>query len=86
MLDRAAPVPAGRGAGELDAYSSGGSAFLPDYSDVPNWEGLRNPEGLAAAALPLTLRVLSHVTLVVSSRRSATSGSPTHVFAKLYLA
>ena len=35
--------------------------------------------------LPLTLRMLCHVPILVSSRRSQTSGSPTHVFAKLWL-
>lgn len=40
---------------------------------------------MAPAALPLTLRMLSHVPILVSSRRSQTSGSPTHVTAKLWL-
>lgn len=54
-------------------------------ADVPNLASLRNPAGVAAAALPLTLRMLSHVPILVSSRRSQTSGSPTHVTAKLWL-
>lgn len=41
---------------------------------------------MAPAALPLQLRMLSHVPILVSSRRSQTSGSPTHVTAKLWLA
>jgi hypothetical protein len=46
---------------------------------------LRNPAGIAPVELPLTLRMLSHVPILVSSRRSQTSGSPTHVAAKLWL-
>lgn len=52
---------------------------------MPNLEALRNPGGVAPTALPLTLRMLSHVPILVSSRRSQTSGSPTHVTAKLWL-
>jgi hypothetical protein len=52
---------------------------------VPNLASLRNPAGVAPAALPLTLRMLCHVPILVSSRRSQTSGSPTHVTAKLWL-
>lgn len=59
---------------------------LPEYaSDVPNFDKVQNPEGIPPAPLPLTLRMLSHVPVVVSSRRSQTSGSPTHVFAKLWV-
>ena len=54
-------------------------------ADVPNLGSLRNPGGVAPAALPLTLRMLCHVPILVSSRRSQTSGSPTHVTAKLWL-
>lgn len=54
-------------------------------ADVPNLASLRNPAGVAPAVLPLTLRMLSHVPILVSSRRSQTSGSPTHVTAKLWL-
>lgn len=46
---------------------------------------VQNPAGVAPAALPLVLRMLTHVPMVVSSRRSQTSGSPTHVVAKLFL-
>ena len=60
-------------------------APLPPPPDIPNLSSLRNPAGVAPAALPLTLRMLTHVPLIVSSRRSQTSGSPTHVFAKLWL-
>lgn len=52
---------------------------------MPNLGSLRNPGGVAPAALPLTLRMLCHVPILVSSRRSQTSGSPTHVTAKLWL-
>ncbi len=52
---------------------------------MPNLAALRNPAGVAPAALPLTLRMLCHVPILVSSRRSQTSGSPTHVTAKLWL-
>ena len=55
-------------------------------ADIPNLGALRNPGGVAPAALPLTLRMLCHVPILVSSRRSQTSGSPTHVTAKLWLA
>lgn len=54
-------------------------------ADIPNLAALRNPSGVAPTALPLTLRMLSHVPILVSSRRSQTSGSPTHVTAKLWL-
>lgn len=64
----------------------GAEADEPDYSDIPNLGSLRNPGGTAPAALPLTLRMLCHVPVLVSSRRSQTSGSPTHVIAKLWLA
>lgn len=57
----------------------------PPTADVPNLASLRNPGGVAPAALPLTLRMLCHVPVLVSSRRSQTSGSPTHVTAKLWL-
>ena len=52
---------------------------------MPNLASLRDPAGAAPAALPLTLRMLCHVPILVSSRRSQTSGSPTHVTAKLWL-
>ena len=58
----------------------------PDYSDIPNFDRVANPGSLTPTALPFTLRVLCHVSLVISSRRSAVSGSPTHVFAKLWVA
>lgn len=54
-------------------------------ADIPNLGALRNPAGVAPAALPLELRMLSHIPILVSSRRSQTSGSPTHVTAKLWL-
>lgn len=54
-------------------------------ADVPNLAALRNPSGIAPVGLPLTLRMLSRVPILVSSRRSQTSGSPTHVTAKLWL-
>ena len=57
----------------------------PQPTDVHNLAALRNPAGVAPAALPLTLRMLCHVPILVSSRRSQTSGSPTHVTAKLWL-
>ncbi|GAB4816026.1 hypothetical protein N2152v2_003072 [Parachlorella kessleri] len=57
----------------------------PDYFDIPNLDKLKNPQELAPLALPLVLRMLTHVRVVVSSWRSATSGSPTHVFAKLWV-
>ncbi|KAL4419743.1 hypothetical protein ABPG75_006841, partial [Micractinium tetrahymenae] len=66
--------------------TAGAEADEPDFSDIPNLASLRNPGGLAPAALPLTLRMLCHVPILVSSRRSQTSGSPTHVVAKLWLA
>ncbi len=58
---------------------------LPDFSDIPNFEKAQNPGAVARGGLPLTLRMLSHVAVVVSSRRSQTSGSPTHVTAKLWV-
>lgn len=57
----------------------------PLPADIPNLAALRNPRGVAPVALPQELRLLSHVPLLVSSRRSQTSGSPTHVTAKLWL-
>eukprot|EP00887_Chlorella_sp_A99_P000156 scaffold16.g156.t1 len=88
----ASPLPAGGAAAAAAAAalspspsSAAAAPDQPDYSDVPNFERLSNPAGLAPMRLPLTLRLLTHVTLVVSSRRGATSGSPTHVFAKLWL-
>ncbi|KAL4856961.1 DIS3-like exonuclease 2 [Chlorella vulgaris] len=57
----------------------------PDYSDIPNLAALRNLGGICATDLPFTLHVLSHIPIVVSSRRSPTSGSPTNVIAKLWL-
>jgi hypothetical protein len=54
-------------------------------ADIPNLETVKNPAGIAPVELPLTLRMLCHVPILVSSRRSQTSGSPTHVFAKLWL-
>lgn len=66
--------------------AAGADADEPDFSDVPNLPSLRNPGGVQPAALPLTLRMLCHVPILVSSRRSQTSGSPTHVVAKLWLA
>lgn len=57
----------------------------PDYSDIPNLPALRNPGAISPVELPLTLCMLAHVPILVSSRRSQTSGSPTHVVAKLWL-
>ena len=54
-------------------------------ADIPTLDAVRNPSGIAPVALPLTLRMLSHVPILVSSRRSQTSGSPTHCCAKLWL-
>ena len=53
-----------------NAAEQGEDACAPDYSDVPNLGALRNPAGVAPTALPLTLRMLSHVPILVSSRRS----------------
>lgn len=68
------------------AGQPGGEQCEPDYSDIPNLGIVKNPGGIAPAQLPLTLRLLTHVPIVVSSRRSQTSGSPTHITAKLWLA
>ncbi|KAI3425159.1 hypothetical protein D9Q98_008930 [Chlorella vulgaris] len=57
----------------------------PDYSDITNLAALRNLGSICAIDLPLTLHVLSHIPIVVSSRRSPISGSPTNVIAKLWL-
>jgi hypothetical protein len=54
-------------------------------ADIPNLAALRNLGSIPATDLPLTLHVLSHIPIVVSSRRSPTSGSPTNVIAKLWL-
>lgn len=54
-------------------------------ADIPNLPALRNPGAISPVELPLTLCMLAHVPILVSSRRSQTSGSPTHVVAKLWL-
>ena len=60
--------------------------FLPPLlADIPNLAIVKNAGCIAPVELPLTLRMLCHVPIIVSSRRSQTSGSPTHVFAKLWL-
>lgn len=68
-----------------DPVSDSEAFLLPDYSDIPNFDRVTNPVNVPPAALPLTIRMLAHVPLVVSSRRSQTSGSPTHVTAKLWV-
>lgn len=54
-------------------------------ADITNLAALRNLGSICAIDLPLTLHVLSHIPIVVSSRRSPISGSPTNVIAKLWL-
>ena len=76
VLDRARVGPVGRRTAQDE----------PAYEeDIPNLGNLSHPDGVAHAALPLTLQALCHVPVLVSSRRSALSGSPTHVVARLWV-
>lgn len=65
--------------------SKAGVHDQPDYTDVPNFSKVKNNQDVSAMHLPITLRMLGHVSIVVSSRKSQTSGSPTHVTAKLWV-
>jgi hypothetical protein len=57
----------------------------PDYSLVERMSAMENPQGLARARLPMTLRALCRVPMLLASRRSDITGSPTHVYGKLWI-
>lgn len=61
------------------------SMLQPDYTEVENFDKLRNLSGLLPAAWPMEVTPLSSITVVVGGARKKSSGSPAGVFAKLWV-